>query len=282
MAPTRASTSSSSDYSSIRRLVSLDGVEAFRASVTRFAYARHSHDSYAFGTIDDGAMRFWHGGAEHAAWPGDVFSINPGEVHDGRAGVAGGCRYRMLYVEGPAIEALVAADAPSVRRGFALQGPVLRDPRCARRVRALHASLDGEDIELLEQQSRLLHFLFGMFSAYGRPRVAARNAGDERRCIARAKDYIAGRLGEPVRLTEIAADIGLSPYYFLRTFRRATGMPPHAYQNQLRLERARRLLRAGETPAQVAAELGFADQSHLHRRFKAAFGVTPGQYRAAA
>jgi AraC-like DNA-binding protein len=58
-------------------------------------------------------------------------------------------------------------------------------------------------------------------------------------------------------------------------------MAPHAYLNQIRLERARQLLSAGEPSAQVAAATGFVDQSHLTRRFKGAFGVTPGQYRAA-
>ena len=89
------------------------------------------------------------------------------------------------------------------------------------------------------------------------------------------------RLGEAVRLHELAAAVGLSPCYFLRIFRHATGMPPHAYLNQMRLERARILLRAGEPAAQVAAALGFADQSHLIRRFKSTFGVTPGRYGGA-
>ena len=97
--------------------------------------------------------------------------------------------------------------------------------------------------------------------------------------MSRAKQYLLERLGETVRLTEVAEAVGLSPYYFLRTFRHATGMPPHAYLNQMRLERARALLRDGESPAQVAAALGFVDQSHLIRRFKSAFGVTPGRYR---
>jgi AraC-like DNA-binding protein len=68
--------------------------------------------------------------------------------------------------------------------------------------------------------------------------------------------------------------------YLLRTFKRTVGLPLHGYLNQLRVEHARVLLRRGEPPAPAAA-LSFVDQSHLTRWFKAAFGVTPGQYASA-
>ncbi|MCY1439187.1 Arabinose operon regulatory protein [compost metagenome] len=89
------------------------------------------------------------------------------------------------------------------------------------------------------------------------------------------------RLAEPPSLEELAAAVRLSPFHFARTFRRATGMPPHAWLKQQRLDQARALLKAGCEPAGVAAQLGFADQSHLTRQFKQAYGVGPGEYRNA-
>ena len=65
-----------------------------------------------------------------------------------------------------------------------------------------------------------------------------------------------------------------------RAFRAAYGTSPHAYLIQLRLLRARRLLAAGMRPALAAAECGFADQSHLGRRFRRAYGLTPAAYRS--
>jgi len=61
-------------------------------------------------------------------------------------------------------------------------------------------------------------------------------------------------------------------------FKRALGIPPHAFQVQLRLARSQRLLRKGEPLARVAVETGFADQSHFTRSFKRLVGVTPGAY----
>ena len=68
----------------------------------------------------------------------------------------------------------------------------------------------------------------------------------------------------------------------MRRFREQTGVTPHAFQTNLRVEEARRLLAAGVAPAAVAASCAFADQPHLTRVFKRAVGVSPGRYAAAS
>lgn len=73
---------------------------------------------------------------------------------------------------------------------------------------------------------------------------------------------------------------GMSREGFSRRFSRLYGMPPHKFQLMEKLNEARRLLRGGERIAVVAADTGFADQSHLGRWFLRAFGVTPGAYRS--
>ena len=55
-------------------------------------------------------------------------------------------------------------------------------------------------------------------------------------------------------------------------------MPPHAYMTRARLREARSLLLRGEPAASVAAAVGYVDQSHLTKRFRAAYGITPGQF----
>jgi AraC-like DNA-binding protein len=275
--PARASSSSKSERSAIRRLPSVEGVEVFRASFRRFSYARHSHESYAFGAIQEGVMRFWHSGSERTAYRGDIITLNPAEVHDGHADPDAGCRYKMLYVESAALDGVLAEAARPMARGLVLRGPVLRDVGLAARILAF----TGEGASALEEQSHLAEILLDLFARHGVPPLALPRAGAERKCVARAKQCIHERVGEQLRLDELAAAAHLSNFHFLRTFKRETGMPPHAYLNQIRLKRARVMLRAGEAPAQVAAALGFVDQSHLTRRFKSAFGVTPAQYRAA-
>jgi AraC-like DNA-binding protein len=93
------------------------------------------------------------------------------------------------------------------------------------------------------------------------------------------RDLLPLRLADPPSLAELAAMTGLSQFALLRAFRRETGMPPHAYLNQLRVRRARLLLDDGLAPADVAAQTGFADQAHLTRHFKRVVGVPPAAYQ---
>jgi len=81
-------------------------------------------------------------------------------------------------------------------------------------------------------------------------------------------------------LAELAQMATMSRYQLIRAFRALTGMTPHAYQLNLRINQARAWLLSGEEMADIAYRLGFADQSHFQRVFKAYAGVTPGLYRS--
>ncbi|MEQ5844154.1 AraC family transcriptional regulator [Paraburkholderia acidicola] len=98
----------------------------------------------------------------------------------------------------------------------------------------------------------------------------------------RLRDYIDSHLTQPITLGELAGVAGLSEFHFARMFRTSFGLPPHAWIAQLRLERARTLLRTTGLPlASVAAHCGYANASHFSHRFREAFGVAPVVFRQA-
>ncbi|MCD2342513.1 AraC family transcriptional regulator [Ideonella azotifigens] len=97
--------------------------------------------------------------------------------------------------------------------------------------------------------------------------------------IARTLTYIAGHLGQPLLLAELAAVAGLSVWRFATVFRQTMGISPHQYVCARRVDQAELLLRQGMAAAKVASETGFYDQSHLARHFKSARGLTPGQFQ---
>jgi AraC family transcriptional regulator len=82
----------------------------------------------------------------------------------------------------------------------------------------------------------------------------------------------------------MAAVTGRSIYHFARQFRAATGLAPHQYVIMRRVERAKELLQtaADLSLAQVAADVGFSDQSQFSHHFKRLVGVTPGRFGAPA
>ena len=83
-------------------------------------------------------------------------------------------------------------------------------------------------------------------------------------------------------LDAVAKMAGVGKFHVARAFKKSTGLTPHRYLLALRVSRAKRLMREGWTPAAVAGEVGFADQSHLTRVFSSVAGITPGQYFASS
>jgi transcriptional regulator GlxA family with amidase domain len=80
-------------------------------------------------------------------------------------------------------------------------------------------------------------------------------------------------------LRVLAERTGVTPFRVIRAFREATGLTPHHYLIQVRVERARRLLAEGTIPSMTALMTGFADQSHLTYHFKKHLGITPANYQ---
>lgn len=100
----------------------------------------------------------------------------------------------------------------------------------------------------------------------------------EHAAILKVRTYLEEHATENVSLEQLATLVNLSPFYLLRVFREMVGLPPHSYLTHLRVTRAKRLISASLSLAEVATAVGFTDQSHLNRHFKALVGVTPGQY----
>jgi transcriptional regulator GlxA family with amidase domain len=96
----------------------------------------------------------------------------------------------------------------------------------------------------------------------------------------RVGEFVETRLAERLDVATLATSAGLSVFHFAREFRRSAGVTPHYYLMQKRVERAQQLLIASNLSlAEVALAAGFADQSHLARRFRQVLGITPRQFR---
>ncbi|RCJ20418.1 AraC family transcriptional regulator [Nostoc sp. ATCC 43529] len=105
------------------------------------------------------------------------------------------------------------------------------------------------------------------------PAVAS---GLPKRKLQQLVDYIHAHLEQDLTLSALAAVVHISPSYFSFLFKQSTGLAPHQYVIQCRIERAKKLLLQDElTIAEIAHILGFTHQSHLSRHFKQLVGVTP-------
>jgi AraC-like DNA-binding protein len=188
-------------------------------------------------------------------------------VHDGKPLDASGRRWRMLYVDPPRLLDAAAAVVPEV--AFEFKSPVIHDVALVARFRALFGAATASD-DAMHAETALLALVARLLQPVPRERPPL-IAG-----VASARDRMDDDPAAELTLAALAAEAGLSRYQFLRAFTRLTGLPPHAYLLQRRVQRARRLVLAGLPLADAAAASGFADQSHMTRCFARSLGLTPG------
>lgn len=257
----------------------LGDVEMLHARYFQQRFAPHVHEGYVFTVIESGAQRFWHRGSEHLAPAGSMVLINPDELHTGATAHESGWRYRGFYPDHARVTG-VLDELELTRHGLPLfKQSVIQDPALSQAFGDLHRLCEA-GASALQQQTAWRQAVLALVQRHGHSADLA-PPGREPLAVARARELLENHLADPPSLEALAAAVNLSPFHFARVFRQATGLPPHTWLKQRRLNRARALLKGGLSASEVAFALGYADQSHLTRQFKQAYGVTPGTYREA-
>jgi AraC family transcriptional regulator len=189
-----------------------------------------------------------------------------------------------LYIPRRSLDAL--ADDANARRIDELRhepGKALQDPVARNLLLSIRPALTspGQASELFIDHVAIA-LATHIAHTYGGMRVNTRASGatlahwQEQR----AKELLASSYSGSITLADLARACELSVRHFTRAFRGSTGMSPHEWLLQLRLEKARTLLATTRRlPAEIALDCGFADQSHLSRVFRRIVGVTPGAWR---
>ncbi|MCA9692037.1 MAG: helix-turn-helix transcriptional regulator [Myxococcales bacterium] len=132
----------------------------------------------------------------------------------------------------------------------------------------------------LEREAAADAVLTALLAAVSQAPAESRTGSRPGAALRRVREHLDAHFAEPITLTELAAIADLHRASLVRMFRNEYGLPPHAYQIERRVEAAQRLLYAGHAGADVAARVGFYDQSHLIRHFRRLVGVTPRQLAA--
>jgi AraC-like DNA-binding protein len=247
------------------------------ATFVRHAYRPHSHPTWTIAAVEAGAAQFSVETSQERADAGELFVLEPDAVHTGMAAVPQGWTYKVLYLEPELVGWWAEGDAYLPR---ASRWVVFRDKALRGRLHRAHAAFAASEtgialeVPVVEAVVGLRPHLRPFPAAYRRDRA-------EHAAVRRAVGLLRERWNEKIDLGELSGVAKLSRFELARRFRSQIGLPPHAFQIDLRIAEARRLITAGRSPADVAFECGFADQPHLTRVFKRAVGVTPGEYARA-
>jgi AraC family transcriptional regulator len=246
------------------------GLDVTGARVTSVVFppgadlARHQHARTTIAVVLRGGFLELHGSRERSCPPGTLLIEPAGEPHANRFGAAA--------------TSVVAVNLEPGRAGTALESLVRRlsfsrDPFATALAAQLRSELEHpDDVSPLAVEAWVLELLAGL--------LRARQDDGGPRWLRDARDLVTARYAEALRLSDIAATVGVEPTRLARAFRREYREPISSYLRRRRVAAAAELLELGDQPiARIAADVGFADQSHLTRAFVRSMRTTPGRYR---
>lgn len=222
----------------------------------------HLHSTFSVVVVKDGAAAIRSDRWAATVQAGDVFFLNPFEVHSGtsteRATV-----YEAFYLSASFVARCIGVDAPLDR--LSIDTPLMQTAVTQQLIRELwHPPGD-----LAAVQDALGEVLRAC--SYTLTSVDASSA-----IVRDARARIAATRTGALRTQDLARAVGAHKSHLIRTFKAAIGVAPQTYMRQLRVARACELICAGMELGDVAPTVGFSDQSHLSREFKKVFGVPPG------
>jgi len=221
----------------------------------------------------------WHRRQQVVMEPGMVLCAHPGEVYLSRRVTTPGAANFLAIDMGVFHEYLSNLSVPANKlqfRAFTKMSKLLEE----KLVQVFRVVRPGRGA--LENQTAMAEFVEVMAAElFEESSEGASSLDAALRNVERVRECLHDDTAATLELSTLANQAGISRFRLLRMFKLRYGLPPHAYQLCVRLALAQKALREGHQPAQVAAEYGFFDQSHLTRHFKRSFGVTPAQYARA-
>jgi AraC-like DNA-binding protein len=256
-----------------RRAAGFEAIELLRGRGVTQEYPRHWHDEMYVCAALSGTSYLDCRGSSLLMRRGTLAVVAPGDVHANRKI---GCSFRCVLMDFGVMRSGLEQFAQQNPGAMNFRSGLIEDPQLYDTFLRFHGSLENDsDLGRDECVALFLHRLAVKHSTAAFSEV---RDGNEDYAVRRTRQFLQEHYAERVSLLELARLTRLSAYHLNRSFCRKIGMPPHEYQVQVRILKAKSFLRRGRSIAETAALVGFVDQSHFTRHFKRSVGVTPGKF----
>ena len=255
----------------------LQSIELVHGVSKGYSLPRHFHEELELDIRQGDGWRFNYRGAMHSVPSGILVVTQPGEAHHAECMSAQDCTFRGLRVGTDLLQQVALEVAGHKTEVPFFPIPLIQDRNLNRQVVQVHQALERPSLQL-EQQTLIMDLLAQLILRCSEAPPCLTKLGEERQPIDRVRAYLEDHCTQEISLEQLGQVANLSSFHLNRSFRKTFGMPPHAYQIQVRILQAKRLLRKAWSIEKVASETGFASQSHFGSHFKRLVCVTPGQY----
>ncbi len=255
----------------------LQSVELVHSVSKCHSLPRHFHEELELCIRHGDGWQFNYRGAMHSVPSNTLVVTQPQEAHHADSRSAQDCTFRGLRVGADLLQQVAIEVAGRETELPFFPMPLVHNRDLNTQIVQVHQALE-QSISGLEQQTLILDLLAQLILRCAEDPPSLAKLGEERQPVDRVRAYLEDYYDQDISLEQLAQIANLSSFHLNRSFRKTFGLPPHAYQIQVRILQAKRLLRKEWSIEKVATETGFASQSHFGSHFKRLVCVTPRQY----
>lgn len=255
----------------------LPSIELVHGVSKCYSLPRHFHEELDLNIKQGDGWQFNYRGTTHSV-PSDTLVVTQaGEAHQAESKSDRDCTFRGLRVSVDLLQQVATEVAGRKTDLPFFPMPLVHDSDFNTQIIRVHQTLE-RSTSALEQQTLILDLLAKLILRYATNPLYLAKLGAEIQPVDRVRTYLEEHYDREISLEQLARVANLSSFHLNRSFSKTFGMPPHAYQIQVRILQAKRLLRKDRSIEQVAFATGFVSQSHFGSHFKRLVCVTPRQY----
>ncbi len=260
--------------------VGIPGLVLGTARFDAYRFEPHYHLDCHIALVTSGVQRQSYRGESLFLTRGAIQLMPAGEVHDGVAADAGESYALRTFRLSPALLSGLGEEVTGKHYFPSPPAVVLQDDHLANQLLEMHASLQQASSSQILNETYALELLESLFARLKQPspqRIKGALSSQQLRLV---REFVEAHLADKIVLEDLSLLLDLDRFRFLKLFRRATGMTPHAWLLRMRLEKAVALINSNRAMpiTAIAHDVGFFDQSHFTRAFRKAYGVTPSRF----
>jgi len=243
-------------------------------TISDLSYKKHFHEEYSLGIVNKGQSSFWCEGKLMEIYQKNLVFIPHDIVHACNPKSDQPWKYKMIYVQPDWVKGFMESHG-----GGTIEYPVVKEIRKNKEVATINHLIDIliRPVSFLEKEASLLWIFEQMLGDVDTSKYLSHRKLQPK--LKTIKEYLHKSFLEKITLDQLEQISGLNKFFIIRSFKEEFSIPPHTYQNLLRINYAKKELQKYRQITEVTYETGFYDQSHFNKVFKNHVGVTPERYQ---
>lgn len=254
----------------------LSDVEAIIGKHISNDFRRHIHKTYIVGLIKHGKRIISYSDYSRTISKGEIFIINPKQVHSCTSDSSTGHSYTLLSIPSSVMQSIASHISEKHEENPFFSNVHIKDRELSQELQRLFDVLKNQEIDI---GSIFYRFISHLLILYSKAPLPVPNIQSQNEFITKTCKYIDTHYFNNLSLKELSLVARLSPFHFQREFKKFMGITPHEYLSDFRIGISKRLLLEDTDIVTIANQLGFSDQSHFSRIFRKTVGVTPRTYK---